>query len=171
MSVFLIASPFRRFCRGYTPAECTVMGVPSITTNLSGFGCYIEDIIENPSRYGIYIVDRRLKSAEESIQQLTDYMYQFCQKNRRQRISLRNRTETLSEILDWKRMGIEYMKARILALKAAFPNKYLQLDISKLDTYVPKFSETLSSPLYSSPLQKDTSNEDKKNTDNIKTPK
>ena len=27
---------------GYTPAECTVMGIPSITTNLSGFGSFIE---------------------------------------------------------------------------------------------------------------------------------
>lgn len=26
---------------GYTPAECTVMGIPSVTTNLSGFGCFI----------------------------------------------------------------------------------------------------------------------------------
>jgi glycogen synthase len=42
---------------GYTPAECTVMGVPSITTNLSGFGCYMEELIENASDYGIYIVD------------------------------------------------------------------------------------------------------------------
>lgn len=24
-----------------TGAECTVMGVPSITTNLSGFGCFM----------------------------------------------------------------------------------------------------------------------------------
>ena len=62
--------------RGYTPAECTVMGVPSITTNLSGFGCYMEEMIENSSDYGLYIVDRRLKSAEESIQQLADQMLQ-----------------------------------------------------------------------------------------------
>ena len=27
---------------GYTPAECTVMGVPSVTSNLSGFGSYVE---------------------------------------------------------------------------------------------------------------------------------
>jgi glycogen(starch) synthase len=33
---------------GYTPAECTVMGVPSITTNLSGFGCFMEENIETP---------------------------------------------------------------------------------------------------------------------------
>ena len=28
---------------GYTPAECTIMGIPSVTTNLSGFGCYMEE--------------------------------------------------------------------------------------------------------------------------------
>lgn len=27
---------------GYTPAECTLMGIPSVTTNLSGFGCFIQ---------------------------------------------------------------------------------------------------------------------------------
>lgn len=33
---------------GYTPAECTVMGIPNITTNLSGFGCFMEDLLETP---------------------------------------------------------------------------------------------------------------------------
>ncbi len=51
-------------------AECTVMGIPSVTTNLSGFGCFMEKKISSPNAYGIYIVDRRYKSIEESIQQL-----------------------------------------------------------------------------------------------------
>lgn len=51
-------------------AECTVMGIPSITTNLSGFGCFMQQHIQDPQSYGIYIVDRHYKSAEESIQQL-----------------------------------------------------------------------------------------------------
>lgn len=110
---------------GYTPAECTVMGIPSVTTNLSGFGCFIEENVENPSDYGIYIVDRRMKSVEESVQQLTEYFVQFCQKSRRQRINLRNRTERLSDLLDWKRMGLEYRKARQLALRRVFPH-YLE---------------------------------------------
>lgn len=45
---------------GYTPAECTIMGVPSITTNLSGFGCFISEMITFPADYGIYIVDSNL---------------------------------------------------------------------------------------------------------------
>jgi len=55
---------------GYTPAECTVMGVPNISTNLSGFGCFMEEHVNEPQTYGIYVVDRRYKSAEESVQQL-----------------------------------------------------------------------------------------------------
>lgn len=44
---------------GYTPAECTVMGIPSVTTNLSGYGCWMEEHIENAWQYGTYIIDRR----------------------------------------------------------------------------------------------------------------
>lgn len=110
---------------GYTPAECTVMGVPSITTNLSGFGCFMGENIENSSDYGIYIIDRRMKSVEESIQQLSETMIQFCQKSRRQRINQRNRTERLSEILDWQRMGLEYIKARRLAMRRKWPQCFL----------------------------------------------
>jgi glycogen(starch) synthase len=106
---------------GYTPAECTVMGVPSITTNLSGFGCYMEELIENASDYGIYIVDRRMKGVDDSVNQLTGFMYDFTCKSRRQRINQRNRVERLSDLLDWKRMGMEYVKARQLALRRGKP--------------------------------------------------
>ncbi|CAJ0763501.1 3830_t:CDS:1, partial [Entrophospora sp. SA101] len=113
---------------GYTPAECTVMGVPSITTNLSGFGCFMDETLENSIDYGIYIVDRRMKSVEESVQQLADYMLQFCQKTRRQRINQRNRTERLSDVLDWDLMGMEYVKARKLALYRAYPESFDEKD-------------------------------------------
>jgi len=102
---------------GYTPAECTVMGVPSITTNLSGFGCYMEELIENATDYGIYIVDRRMKGVDDSVNQLSDFMFEFTKRSKRQRINQRNRTERLSDLLDWKRMGMEYVKARQLALR------------------------------------------------------
>ena len=55
---------------GYTPAECTILGVPNLSTNLSGFGCFMEEHVNEPQSYGIYVVDRRCKSAEESCQQL-----------------------------------------------------------------------------------------------------
>ncbi|KAI9676446.1 MAG: glycogen synthase isoform 1 [Caeruleum heppii] len=132
---------------GYTPAECTVMGVPSITTNLSGFGCYMEELIENASDYGIYIVDRRTKGVDDSVNQLTQFMYDFTQKSRRQRINQRNRTERLSDLLDWKRMGMEYIKARQLALRRAYPASFEgEYDMGFFDGTDIKVSRPLSAP-------------------------
>ncbi|MBN3300546.1 GYS1 protein, partial [Amia calva] len=90
---------------GYTPAECTVMGIPSISTNLSGFGCFMEEHIADPSAYGIYILDRRYRGVDESCNQLTSFLFSFCQQSRRQRIIQRNRTERLSDLLDWRYLG------------------------------------------------------------------
>ncbi|KAL7990062.1 hypothetical protein Chor_012728 [Crotalus horridus] len=123
---------------GYTPAECTVMGIPSISTNLSGFGCFMEEHIADPSAYGwyhigtsgnrdwrrIYILDRRFRSLDESCTQLTSFLYSFCQQSRRQRIIQRNRTERLSDLLDWKYLGRYYMYARHMALAKAFPDDF-----------------------------------------------
>lgn len=46
------------------------MGIPSITTNLSGFGCFMQDHIAETQSYGIYVVDRRNTGPEESVQHL-----------------------------------------------------------------------------------------------------
>lgn len=114
---------------GYTPAECTVMGVPSITTNLSGFGCYMEELLDCGPEYGIFIVDRRMKGVDDSVNQMTDFMFEYCLKSRRERINQRNRTERLSDLLDWRRMGLEYSKARQLALRRAYPNEFSEDDV------------------------------------------
>lgn len=109
---------------GYTPAECTVMGIPSVTTNLSGFGCFMEEHVEDPKSYGIYVVDRRFQNCEETINQLTKYLLEFSQYSRRQRIVLRNRTERLSELLDWKNLCSYYRRARIMAIQKHAPELF-----------------------------------------------
>ncbi|CAG0924457.1 unnamed protein product, partial [Notodromas monacha] len=88
----------------------------------SGFGCFMADHISDPMSYGIYIVDRRHKNAEESVQQLAHYMFDYTKLNRRQRIIQRNRTERLSDILDWRNLGVYYHNARRLALHRVFPD-------------------------------------------------
>lgn len=91
----------------------------------------MEELIENASDYGIYIVDRRMKGVDDSVNQLADYMFHFSEKTRRQRINQRNRTERLSDLLDWKRMGMEYVKARQLALRRG--NSSASISCAKAD--------------------------------------
>lgn len=66
----------------------------------------MQEHIADPKSYGIYIVDRRFIGLENSIQQLAQFMNDFAKLNRRQRIIQRNRTERLSDLLDWRNLGI-----------------------------------------------------------------
>lgn len=66
----------------------------------------MEQRIADPMSYGIYIVDRQNISVEESVRQLAQYMYDFARMSRRQRVIQRNRTERLSDLLDWRNLGI-----------------------------------------------------------------
>lgn len=145
---------------GYTPAECTVMGIPSVSTNLSGFGCFMEQHITDPSAYGIYILDRRFKGLDECCNQLTSFLYSFCQQSRRQRIIQRNRTERLSDLLDWNYLGRYYSQARLLALAKAFPDQFTIDESGGSDGYhytaTSSFNNTPKFSLESSPHISDT---------------
>uniref|UniRef100_A0AAR2L7L0 Glycogen [starch] synthase n=1 Tax=Pygocentrus nattereri TaxID=42514 RepID=A0AAR2L7L0_PYGNA len=147
---------------GYTPGECTVMGIPSVTTNLSGFGCFMEEHISDPSAYGIYIVDRRFRSAEDSCNQLTQFMFSFCQQSRRQRIIQRNRTERLSDLLDWRYLARFYIHARHLALCRAFPERFKMDSLNQGFRYPrpPSVPPSPSASLHSTPHHSDTEDED-----------
>ncbi|EFO13121.2 glycogen synthase [Loa loa] len=98
------------------------MGVPSVSTNLSGFGCFIQQNVMDAASYGIYVIDRRFKDCEGSIRDLAQVLYDFCGLSRRQRIIMRNRTERLSELLDWRSLGVFYRDARRMALERLHPN-------------------------------------------------
>ncbi|XP_062238429.1 glycogen [starch] synthase, liver [Platichthys flesus] len=151
---------------GYTPGECTVMGIPSVTTNLSGFGCFMEEHVSDPSAYGVYIMDRRFRSADESCNQLTQFMFSFCQQSRRQRIIQRNRTERLSDLLDWRYLGRFYIHARHLALSRAFPEKFNMDPIAPRKTEGFRYPRPFSVPpspsasLHSTPHHSDAEDED-----------
>jgi len=105
---------------GYTPAECTIMGVPSITSNLTGFSNYMCKRVGDPEANGIFIVDRRFKGFQEAKSQMANMMWRYCQLSRRDRINLRNKCERLSAMLSWDVLGKHYVKARNAALQKVF---------------------------------------------------
>jgi glycogen(starch) synthase len=64
------------------------------------------DHIADPMSYGIYVVDRRFIFLDDYLNQLAQYMFEFTPSNRRQRIIQRNRTERLSDLLDWRNLSV-----------------------------------------------------------------
>lgn len=102
---------------GYTPLECIALGLPTVTTDLSGFGDFVQHHIPQAREHGIYVLNRTTKSPDESIEDLASHLFHFCQLSRRERIELRNRAERLTEIFDWTALSAHYDKVHEAAVK------------------------------------------------------
>jgi glycogen(starch) synthase len=105
---------------GYTPLECMASGVPSVTSDLSGFGDYVMKALPNAQEReekGVYLVHRYNRSFNDAANQLAEQMFAFVQKSRRERITQRNRTEAASVDYDWRQLYIHYERSYQLALE------------------------------------------------------
>lgn len=96
---------------GYTPLECIARGVPAITSDLSGFGVYIDRLPENDEADGTFVLKRRKRKEEKAIDDLANYMLQFVKSTARYRMLQRNKLENFSENFDWNVLLEHYKKA------------------------------------------------------------
>ncbi|WP_432798468.1 glycosyltransferase [Poriferisphaera sp. WC338] len=101
---------------GYTPLESMALGVPAITSDLSGFGSYLAQLLPDHDEKGIGVVHRRYANYNSAADQLADMMFKYCQLSRRERINMRNTVESFSEHFDWHNLGRRYHEAHELAL-------------------------------------------------------
>jgi len=101
---------------GYTPLESIASGVPAVTSDLSGFGSYLLQLLPEHDQRGIYCIHRRYSSFHASADELADLMFRFCQLSQRDRIALRNAVESFAEHFDWHNLGKRYNEAHELAL-------------------------------------------------------
>lgn len=102
---------------GYTPLECLASGLPSITSNLSGFGDYVSRNILEHEKHGMYIVDRKTRNFHQTADDLANIMMQVVELNRRERIALRYKCEEASLHFDWSNLGKYYNHAYNLVVK------------------------------------------------------
>jgi glycogen synthase len=102
---------------GYTPLECVVRGIPTVTSDLSGFGDFMIQLMKDYDSVGVYVVNRKKKNYDKAADQLADILFKFVTMDRRERITQRNRVENISEIFDWTNLRSYYDTAHDLALK------------------------------------------------------
>ena len=101
---------------GYTPLECVARGIPTVTSDLSGFGNYVEQMEDADEDHGIFVLKRAQRNPEKVVEDLTKYLLHFVKLNRRYRIIQRNRAEDFSERFDWKKLRTHYEEAFRVAL-------------------------------------------------------
>ncbi|WP_159471375.1 glycogen/starch synthase [Dyadobacter sp. 3J3] len=62
---------------GYAPMESVVLGTPTIISNHSGFGQFIQDNVPDYEDKDIYMLDRKFQSDEAAVYQLSEMLYDF----------------------------------------------------------------------------------------------
>lgn len=102
---------------GYTPMECVALGLPAVTTDLSGFGAYVNRHIPNAAEQGVLVLNRRQRSFDQTADDLAVHLFRFAQLNRRARIELRNKVERFGQLFDWSELIKYYESAHMLALQ------------------------------------------------------
>jgi len=101
---------------GYTPLESIALGVPAVTSDLSGFGSYLKHLMPDHASKGIYVVPRRHSDFNRASEELTDRLFRFASLSRRDRVVLRNSVESFSDHFDWHNLGRRYHETHDLAL-------------------------------------------------------
>ncbi len=102
---------------GYTPLECLASGLPSITSELAGFGNYVVDNIPDHDDKGMYIINRGGRDFYEVAEDLANMLLKTVNMTRRERIALRNKCEDASLHFDWTNLGKYYDDAYNLAVE------------------------------------------------------
>jgi glycogen(starch) synthase len=100
---------------GYTPLESIALGVPALTTDLSGFGLFVKN--HDKLKEGIYLLERLNKSEESVIENFANIMYRFTKFNQQQRIECKLNAKNFSGLADWRIFVEYYVNAHNMALQ------------------------------------------------------
>ncbi|MFH0875847.1 MAG: glycosyltransferase [archaeon] len=102
---------------GYTPLEAGALGVASLTTDLAGFGRYIEKTDNGKKNKGIFVLKRQNKKDEEIIDDLSSIMYNYTTFSKQDRIENKLKAKRIASMADWKLLIENYIKAHNMAVE------------------------------------------------------
>ncbi len=104
---------------GYTPLEAGALGVPAITTDLSGFGRYFcQDCVQS-DHPGVYVINRFGVKEEDAQEQLAKILYRFTLLSREERTKDKLQARQVASTVDWEMLVDNYLDAHNLAVKKA----------------------------------------------------
>ncbi len=105
---------------GYTPLESIAFGIPTITTDLAGFGCWAKDEEGvNNIFQGVEVLHRNDENYFDIAEKIKNSILSYSQKSKDEILSARQSARNLSERADWSCFIDHYYNAYDIALKNA----------------------------------------------------
>ncbi|WP_418741118.1 alpha-glucan family phosphorylase [Desulfovibrio sp.] len=102
---------------GYTPQESAAHAVPTVTTDLSGFGMWVRS--SQRDKNGVTIICRRQTSYDETAASLRDVLLQYASLPEEQMQEHRHMVRHVAEGCSWEQFFPYYVQAYGLALDKA----------------------------------------------------
>ena len=100
---------------GYTPLESAALGVTALTTDLAGFGRFIQNKLNDKG--GMYILKRFNRSEEEEVEDFAKILLEYSKLTHNERVQQKIKAKELAMHADWKVLVENYIKAHNLALQ------------------------------------------------------
>lgn len=104
---------------GYTPLEAVAQGIPAVTTDLSGYGKFVNNLKEEGviSDGGVYVLKREGIIWENIVNDLASEMYKLVVMEKKDLSKLRRSAKEIAYFADWKILIKYYIEAHNLALE------------------------------------------------------
>src|SRR3989344_6663694 len=106
---------------GYTPLEAAALGVGAVTSDLSGFGKYLQSnklgSTGTSDMPGVAVMKRDNVRYEQGVEELTDYMFTYANYTREDRVKNKIQARRIAEQADWADFVKFYFMAYEKALK------------------------------------------------------
>ncbi|MHA1125979.1 MAG: glycosyltransferase [Candidatus Heimdallarchaeota archaeon] len=93
---------------GLTPLEALALGVPAVTTDLSGFGLLINEQL-NSKTNGIHVLERRGKSNSIAAKELAQIIFQHANMSDEATQKAKANARDISELYNWRNIIKEYL--------------------------------------------------------------
>ncbi len=101
---------------GYTPLESASYCVPTVTTDLAGFGIWVKKHFENNNK-GVIILEYRDRSHEQIVECLKNHIHNLLEWSDEEMDEQRIQARHIAEKTDWKEFYRFYLQAYSLAVK------------------------------------------------------
>ncbi len=103
---------------GYTALESASYCVPTVTTDLSGFGMWVKNNSDNQNK-GIIILDSHERTHEQVIECLRDHIANLLEWSQEEITNQRKQARIIAKKTDWKEFYSFYLEAYSKAVKNA----------------------------------------------------
>lgn len=105
---------------GYTPLESVAFGIPTVTTNLAGFGLWAEKSVSGKNiSDGVAVIDRTDFNYFDVADAITTSILSLVKKSNKEAEEIRKRCFELAKKAEWSKFIVYYQTAFSDALKAA----------------------------------------------------